>query len=52
MEDEIKTIDDLAARIMKTMVSKEDIQGLASPTLAMLPSAPRPWLGGGPEHHD
>jgi hypothetical protein len=30
MEGEIKTIEDLAALIVKTMASKEDIQGLAS----------------------
>ncbi len=30
MEGDIKTIEDLAALLMKTMASKEDIQGLAS----------------------
>jgi hypothetical protein len=30
MEGEIKTIEDLAALIVKTMASKEDIQGLAT----------------------
>jgi hypothetical protein len=30
MEGDIKTIEDLAALIVKTMASKEDIQGLAT----------------------